>query len=588
MLAYSRGSQGKHTEMWEKRVIHKGLNAYRVIRGATDEEVETKARLQMAAWAERWERKMQAERDRQARASKRLELGRKTDLEARFKAVALERTREAEAAIQGLKTILLEALNNKAPFDWEALRDTTQFSEPTPAAPELKPLPAEPRRDQPEFAVAPFWIPLTLFDQIIPARKKKKQLAQTQEQKRRTNEADQRFSQAHAEWEAQCRQLNEENLLALARYNKDKADWQTKKKDFERIQKAYNLSVEELHEQYLARSPQALTRYFTEVLAQSRYPDSFPRDCSVAYEPSTHMLVVDHELPSQRALPSVKEVKYVAARQEFQEARISEAESKRLYDDLLYQICLRTLHEIFSSDDLGTVTNVVFNGWVHSIDKATGTETHPCVMSIQVNKDDFLKLNLSQVDLKTCFRSLKGISGSRLVDLSPVRPVLTLNKDDPRFVSAYGVASSLDERTNLAAMDWLDFENLIRELFEKEFSRNGGEVKITRASRDGGVDAVAFDPDPIRGGKIVIQAKRYTNAVGVSAVRDLFGTVHNEGATKGILVTTSDYGPDAYEFAKGKPLTLLSGSELLYLLQKHGYHAKIDIKEAKKLLGETE
>lgn len=36
---------------------------------------------------------------------------------------------------------------------------------------------------------------------------------------------------------------------------------------------------------------------------------------------------------------------------------------------------------------------------------------------------------------------------------------------------------------------------------------------ITQASRDGGVDAIAFDPDPIRGSKIVIQAKRYTNTV---------------------------------------------------------------------------
>ena len=83
------------------------------------------------------------------------------------------------------------------------------------------------------------------------------------------------------------------------------------------------------------------------------------------------------------------------------------------------------------------------------------------------------------------------------------------------------------------------------EMFEKEFNTNGGEVKITQASRDGGVDAVAFDPDPIRGGKIVIQAKRYTNVVGVSAVRDLYGTVLNEGATKGNLVNTSNYGNDA-------------------------------------------
>ena len=57
---------------------------------------------------------------------------------------------------------------------------------------------------------------------------------------------------------------------------------------------------------------------------------------------------------------------------------------------------------------------------------------------------------------------------------------------------------------------------------------------------------------------------------------------------KGILITTSDYGPDAYEFAKDKPLTLMSGGELLYLLEKHGYKAKIDLKEAKKILSEEQ
>jgi len=70
----------------------------------------------------------------------------------------------------------------------------------------------------------------------------------------------------------------------------------------------------------------------------------------------------------------------------------------------------------------------------------------------------------------------------------------------------------------------------------------------------------------------------------VSAVRDLYGTVVNEGAIKGILITTADYGPDSYEFARGKPLALLSGSNLLHLLEKHGRKARIDLKEAKKLL----
>jgi len=183
---------------------------------------------------------------------------------------------------------------------------------------------------------------------------------------------------------------------------------------------------------------------------------------------------------------------------------------------------------------------------------------------------------------------LKGVGSSKLHSLVPIAPILKIDRVDRRFVSSYDVTDNIDEGFNLAAMDWEDFEHLIRELFEKAFSTAGGEVKVTRASRDGGVDAVIFDPDPLRGGKIVVQAKRYTNVVGVSAVRDLYGTVVNEGANKGILVTTADYGPDAYEFAKGKPLQLLNGSNLLHLLEQQGHKARIDLKEAKKILEEKD
>jgi restriction system protein len=116
-----------------------------------------------------------------------------------------------------------------------------------------------------------------------------------------------------------------------------------------------------------------------------------------------------------------------------------------------------------------------------------------------------------------------------------------------------------------------EFETLITNLF----AAMGLETRLTRPSRDGGVDCVAYDQRPIFGGKVVIQAKRYKNTVGVSAVRDLFGTVQNEGASKGILVTTSGYGKAAFDFAAGKPLELLDGQNLLYLLAEH---AKIDAK----------
>lgn len=143
-----------------------------------------------------------------------------------------------------------------------------------------------------------------------------------------------------------------------------------------------------------------------------------------------------------------------------------------------------------------------------------------------------------------------------------------------------GIASRI---VNLAAIDWEEFEHLVRELFDQEFAADGGEVKVTRASADGGVDALIFDPDPIRGGKIAGQAERYTNLVPVSAVHDLYATMLNEGAMKGILVTTSDYGPDSCTFAKDKPMTLLSRGNLPQQMERHGHKARIDLAEARRL-----
>src|SRR5260370_969523 len=139
-----------------------------------------------------------------------------------------------------------------------------------------------------------------------------------------------------------------------------------------------------------------------------------------------------------------------------------------------------------------------------------------------------------------------------------------------------GSCTVIDSRPNLMDLTPSEFEVRVGNLFNKM----GLETKLTRTSRDGGVDAVAFDTRPILGGKVVIQAKRYSHTVGVSAVRDLYGTMMNEGANKGILVTTSGYGSAAFNFIKDKPIELIDGGGLLYLLENHaGTRARIVMPE---------
>ena len=314
-------------------------------------------------------------------------------------------------------------------------------------------------------------------------------------------------------------------------------------------------------------------------LKSSKYDMEFQKriDCLIDKD----MLIVDYELPNTTNISDIKEYKYLVTKKEISTKKYTDSYIAKRYENVLYSIALRSLYEIFFVDKTHEIKVVTFNGFVTQVNLATGTTERKCILSIQVEKNKFSQINLSQIEPKACFKGLKGVSAARLVDISPITPILTFNKKDKRFVEGKDVSVNLG--TNLAAMHWEDFEHLVRELFEMEFARNGGEVRVTQASRDGGVDAIIFDPDPLRGGKIVVQAKRYTNTVGVSAVRDLYGTVINEGANTGILITTSDYGHDSYEFAKDKPLKLLNGGHLLALLHKNGRSAHINIEEAKKI-----
>ncbi len=301
-------------------------------------------------------------------------------------------------------------------------------------------------------------------------------------------------------------------------------------------------------------------------------------------DPETGILVLDFNLPTPGQLQFVKGVKQLKSTGEIRAQHASEKSKRLVYDDFIYQVALGLVDFTFRVDSAEKITAVAFNGIVEGPSESTGLVESNCVLSLICKREDFLGLDLSKVNPKECFKHLKGVSGANLHNLTPVRPILRFDKNDSRFVSADSVIETLNGALNLAAMHWSDFEALIRDLFSKEFSTEGAEVKITRGSKDGGVDAVVFDPDPIKGGKFIIQAKRYTNVVGVSAVRDLYGTVMNEGANRGILVTTASYGPDAYEFVRDKPLSLISGSELLHMLKKHGYAARIDLKEAKEIL----
>lgn len=112
----------------------------------------------------------------------------------------------------------------------------------------------------------------------------------------------------------------------------------------------------------------------------------------------------------------------------------------------------------------------------------------------------------------------------------------------------------------------IEFEDLIIHLLTKM----GMAVEGTRRTGDGGVDAIAVSHEPIRGGRFVVQCKRQGANVGEPEIRDLYGAMHHERASKGIFVTNSGFTSQARTFAMGKPLDLIDGITLNKLLSQYG------------------
>lgn len=353
---------------------------------------------------------------------------------------------------------------------------------------------------------------------------------------------------------------------------KEQQEYEKKKEEFLKEQENKNKKIEEYRNIYAKGDTQQIENYFEYVIENIHMPSEVVKDYEIQYLKENKTLIISYYLPNADTVPRTIQHKYVSTRNEIDVITFTDKKFEKFYNDIIYMCCLKTMNDVLCSDDNNSIDNIVYNGWIKYIDKSTGKNAESCIITIETSKEKFLDINIENVDYKECIKGLKGIFAPSILSLTPVVPYMKINREDSRFIENKDAANINLDGFNLATMPWEDFEYFVRELFDKMFNVNGGEVKVTQASHDGGVDAIAFDDDPIRGGKFVIQAKRYNNVVPVSAVRDLYGTMIHEGATKGILVTTSFYGKEAYDFAQDKPITLIDGQALLGLLNKYGYN----------------
>ncbi|MFE7115743.1 restriction endonuclease [Streptomyces sp. NPDC057654] len=333
----------------------------------------------------------------------------------------------------------------------------------------------------------------------------------------------------------------------------------------------HNADIAEMTAALREGDSEAAVEYFSAALyASAGWPEDLPRQVTAAYDSAARQLVLNWELPAFDVVPAVKSVRYMINADQDKEVARSATQRRALYRDVLAQCMLLVLRDLFAADEadgFGALESVALNGFVDDNDPATGRQARIFLATVMVSRSTFAALRLEQVQAVDCLvDGCRGQLSARPDQAAGVRPGRA-----PEDIGDGVVTHGGGEEPDLYDMDPVAFESLVAELFRAM----GMQAVMTQRSNDGGVDVDALDPAPIRGGKIVVQVKRYRNTVPPTAVRDLYGTVQDAGANKGVLVTTSGFGPGSHTFANGKPLELVSGAELVDLLHRHGLRGRL-------------
>jgi restriction system protein len=160
---------------------------------------------------------------------------------------------------------------------------------------------------------------------------------------------------------------------------------------------------------------------------------------------------------------------------------------------------------------------------------------------------------LLDIGLRSKFlRQTSGIISAFLVFVSILRFIKESEKKK-LFLSL----KSIDA---IKRMPWQEFEILVGAVYRKL----GYKVEETGlGGADGGVDLIMYKKNE----KVIVQCKRWsTTTIGAPIVREMYGLMTHHKAQGVKIVCVGKFTRDARAFAEGKPIDLVTGLDLLKMI----------------------
>lgn len=144
-----------------------------------------------------------------------------------------------------------------------------------------------------------------------------------------------------------------------------------------------------------------------------------------------------------------------------------------------------------------------------------------------------------------------------------------------------------DLLSKLHTVDPQRFEQIVVDLLVK--MGYGGNIEdagqVTRYRKDDGIDGVIKE-DKLGLDRIYVQAKRWTNPVGKPDIHAFIGALSEQGANKGVFITTSRFSSEARAFKpkSDMKIILIDGRELCNYMIEYGVGVSVkQVYEVKRI-----
>lgn len=356
--------------------------------------------------------------------------------------------------------------------------------------------------------------------------------------------------------EKECEEIFNERVLEFEKQEKvNKQNYEREKKEFENDLNLKNNDIICRREKFLNGDEEEIRNVLGEYLKSELKKNSLNSDYSVDYSSRDRMCIINFMYKDLDSIPKYEtQLNFF---NDLQEVMLSEKERLERYEEYIHRCTLKIINIVFSFHE-EYIKSIVFNGYVNSLNPAIGCNEDFTILSVEIAREEFSKINLEKVTPKLCLNALNYRFTENLLNLKPVMPFRTSNDNKSSNISLKNIDSDVDG---------YEFENISKDLLIANGFTN---VQVTRSSGDFGADVIAYKNEI----KYAIQCKKYSQPVGVKAIQEVMGSKSMYGCHVAVVLTNNIFTPQARKLAEKNNVLLWDRTKLQELIAKYELQIK--------------